>query len=577
MLRPWKARIYLLRMRVALPRTASVVFTSDNYTPPNVTLSRAYSPFVASSTFQILVAFGQIFYLHARLPPRRTGFEPRPGHRIFRKWESCRTMPLVGRFSRGSPVSSAPPPQFRRCSIFTSVTLLVSQDLAVKSHPNLFTHSLYRIHHTCVMLSQENYSPTVQASRVRSPAKSPPYFRTEIAPLVGGFSRAYPVAPSPPSCIPALLRTQPRLALIGSHDLGVPAYPDFFCPAFEAENDKGDTATRIKCSIAAKHGSTGVNCGCDKGEKEMRRGLGRWRPQTKESARREYGKEGGGGGSSGCRAILRCRSPRWLSSSEGGGGRERRTSRKEASAGTRTIFGAVSDVVGRRIKGCRRWMWRERRVRLVPRRRDVTGVGTSPPPPPPPTLQRQEVQLRRQRPCRWTLKNTFFVPTLRLLLQMNFRVRDALYLLRAPRTANSHPRFRLRGSQSRRRRIRTIGFPEGFFLPVHPISQSDLVCAFVLRPHAERKGRQRLQRCESRRRQCQVPCFKGCYAVVRRQQCSLIGLARPESRPQPYRTYLGRIASPRRARHARPKSIARLMEWLQEDGDKSPWMFCEHS
>ncbi|KAJ8875298.1 hypothetical protein PR048_023193 [Dryococelus australis] len=57
----------------------------------------------------------------------------------FRKWESCQTMPLVGGFSRGSPVSSSP--SFRCRSIFTSITLIGSQDLAVKSRPNLFTHS----------------------------------------------------------------------------------------------------------------------------------------------------------------------------------------------------------------------------------------------------------------------------------------------------------------------------------------------------------------------------------------------------------------------------------------------------
>ncbi|KAJ8865875.1 hypothetical protein PR048_033398 [Dryococelus australis] len=57
----------------------------------------------------------------------------------FRKWESCRTMPLVGGFSRGFPVS--PTPSFRRCSIFTSITLIGSRDLGVKSHLNLFTHS----------------------------------------------------------------------------------------------------------------------------------------------------------------------------------------------------------------------------------------------------------------------------------------------------------------------------------------------------------------------------------------------------------------------------------------------------
>ncbi|KAJ8865593.1 hypothetical protein PR048_033113 [Dryococelus australis] len=57
----------------------------------------------------------------------------------FRKWESCRTMPLVGGFSRGSPVS--PAFSIQRLSVFTSITLIASQDLAVKSRPNFFTHS----------------------------------------------------------------------------------------------------------------------------------------------------------------------------------------------------------------------------------------------------------------------------------------------------------------------------------------------------------------------------------------------------------------------------------------------------
>ncbi|KAJ8880331.1 hypothetical protein PR048_016798, partial [Dryococelus australis] len=67
---------------------------------------------------------------HSRLPPRRTGFNSRPGHR---------TMPLVGGFPRGSPVS--PAPSCWRCSMFTSITLIGCQDLSVRSHPNLFTHS----------------------------------------------------------------------------------------------------------------------------------------------------------------------------------------------------------------------------------------------------------------------------------------------------------------------------------------------------------------------------------------------------------------------------------------------------
>ncbi|KAJ8892366.1 hypothetical protein PR048_004946 [Dryococelus australis] len=54
-------------------------------------------------------------------------------------WESCWTMPLVGGFSWGSPVSLAL--SFWHCSILILITLIGSQNLDVKSHPNLFTHS----------------------------------------------------------------------------------------------------------------------------------------------------------------------------------------------------------------------------------------------------------------------------------------------------------------------------------------------------------------------------------------------------------------------------------------------------
>ncbi|KAJ8895240.1 hypothetical protein PR048_000565 [Dryococelus australis] len=40
-------------------------------------------------------------------PLRRTGFDSQWGHPDFHMWESRRTMPLVGRFSRGSPASLA--------------------------------------------------------------------------------------------------------------------------------------------------------------------------------------------------------------------------------------------------------------------------------------------------------------------------------------------------------------------------------------------------------------------------------------------------------------------------------------
>ncbi|KAJ8878739.1 hypothetical protein PR048_019325 [Dryococelus australis] len=77
----------------------------------------------------------------ARSPSTKANRVQSPtGSPNFRKWESCRTMPLVGGFSRGSP--SSPVPSLRRRSILTSIILIGSQDLAVKSHPNLFTSSL---------------------------------------------------------------------------------------------------------------------------------------------------------------------------------------------------------------------------------------------------------------------------------------------------------------------------------------------------------------------------------------------------------------------------------------------------
>ncbi|KAJ8897486.1 hypothetical protein PR048_002833 [Dryococelus australis] len=56
----------------------------------------------------------------------------------FCKWESCRTMPLVGGFSRGSPF--APPYNSGAAPYSPRFTLIGSQDLAVKSRSNL--HSL---------------------------------------------------------------------------------------------------------------------------------------------------------------------------------------------------------------------------------------------------------------------------------------------------------------------------------------------------------------------------------------------------------------------------------------------------
>ncbi|KAJ8871096.1 hypothetical protein PR048_027400 [Dryococelus australis] len=71
----------------------------------------------------------------------------------FRTWESCRTMPLVGGFSRGSPVF--PALSFRRCSILTSVTLIGSQDHDVKSRKISSLHCM-RVYKTVKSSLQAN-------------------------------------------------------------------------------------------------------------------------------------------------------------------------------------------------------------------------------------------------------------------------------------------------------------------------------------------------------------------------------------------------------------------------------------
>ncbi|KAJ8888665.1 hypothetical protein PR048_008157 [Dryococelus australis] len=103
--------------------------------------------------------------------------QSRAGLPDFRKWESCRTMPLVGGFSRGSPVF--PAPSFRRLSIFTSIILTGSQGLAVKSSPDLFTRTPSPLQRNCVVpvkkvpreapLGREIFGPR---SRVKSVANT---------------------------------------------------------------------------------------------------------------------------------------------------------------------------------------------------------------------------------------------------------------------------------------------------------------------------------------------------------------------------------------------------------------------
>ncbi|KAJ8882556.1 hypothetical protein PR048_014367 [Dryococelus australis] len=185
----------------------------------------------------------------ARSPPTKANRGSIPG-----RWESCQTMPLAGGFSRGSPVS--PAPSFRRHSIFTSITIIGSQDLAVKSDPNLFTRSAncdsrkysYGVHlsvkdkwfrdvYSSLCGGEENGldcggeavrlpSPT-QANRVQSPAGSFPDFRKwescRTMPLVAGFLEDLAF---PPPLQSGATPFSPHFTLIGSQDLVVKSSPN---------------------------------------------------------------------------------------------------------------------------------------------------------------------------------------------------------------------------------------------------------------------------------------------------------------------------------------------------------------
>ncbi|KAJ8872342.1 hypothetical protein PR048_025946, partial [Dryococelus australis] len=76
------------------------------------------------------------------------GSIPGPFAPDFRKWESCRTMPLVGGFSRRYPIF--PALALSGALLSPHFTLIGSENLDIKSRPNLFTHVVRREHCTQV-------------------------------------------------------------------------------------------------------------------------------------------------------------------------------------------------------------------------------------------------------------------------------------------------------------------------------------------------------------------------------------------------------------------------------------------
>ncbi|KAJ8886245.1 hypothetical protein PR048_012454 [Dryococelus australis] len=103
-------------------------FFSDAITSNKLKVRRLKFINVTNYTRQPCSTFGATVAKRlAHLPPTKANqVQSLAGSLDFRKWESCRMMPLVGWFSLGPPVS--PTPSFQHRSIFTSITLIGSQD-----------------------------------------------------------------------------------------------------------------------------------------------------------------------------------------------------------------------------------------------------------------------------------------------------------------------------------------------------------------------------------------------------------------------------------------------------------------
>ncbi|KAJ8867674.1 hypothetical protein PR048_031477 [Dryococelus australis] len=128
-------QIYLFLHLYVVPDDVACrrIFLGDLPFPPLL-----HSGAAALSPHFALIGSHDLVRLAHSLPTKANRVQSPAGSPDFRMWESCRTNPLVGGFYRGSTVS--PAPSFRYCSILTSVTLIGSQDFAVRSRPHLFIH-----------------------------------------------------------------------------------------------------------------------------------------------------------------------------------------------------------------------------------------------------------------------------------------------------------------------------------------------------------------------------------------------------------------------------------------------------
>ncbi|KAJ8880844.1 hypothetical protein PR048_017316 [Dryococelus australis] len=126
--------------RLALPVLVLVcvaLYNTGHYILQHVVLGQVYLPVHVAPELRC-----RVFVKHrlgCLLPTKENRVQSPAGLLPdFSKWETCRTMPLVGGFSWGSP--AIPALAFWRCSIPHS-TFIGSQDLVVQSGPNISTQN----------------------------------------------------------------------------------------------------------------------------------------------------------------------------------------------------------------------------------------------------------------------------------------------------------------------------------------------------------------------------------------------------------------------------------------------------
>ncbi|KAJ8883297.1 hypothetical protein PR048_015140 [Dryococelus australis] len=167
------------KLRLEVPASGSPM--KESVTPGVQTKMEIRKTYLSSMSYT-----GMVAERLARSPPTKAiRIKSLAG---FRMWELCLTMPVRRQVFSG--VSHFPRTfSFRHCFIPTSIIILIgSQDLDVKSRPNIFTHVLV----LCVAATNSKEQAFIKLKPKKDSIKGKIYETPQTLPLAGGFSRGKP-------------------------------------------------------------------------------------------------------------------------------------------------------------------------------------------------------------------------------------------------------------------------------------------------------------------------------------------------------------------------------------------------